>query len=228
MSFELDNPVWHALTGEDRHLNVCTGGFAYFDSEVAPFIGMADWTEGSQRALYRHLPVGRTGFLMIAGEVRLLEDWEVPVSIPLYQLTCADAAVLAFPEHGSRIIPLRQEHVGEMVTLATLTRPGPFRSRTIEFGNYHGIFEDGKLVAMGGERLHVGGFTELSAICTHPSHRGLGYGAAITHHLMRKVAEQGRIPFLHARQDNEGAIRLYQRLGFGIRCDMSFHLFCRR
>ena len=35
-----------------------------------------------------------------------------------------------------------------------------------------GIRWQGKLVAMAGERLKVPGYTELSAVCTHPEHAG--------------------------------------------------------
>ncbi|HVG42779.1 MAG TPA: GNAT family N-acetyltransferase, partial [Chitinophagaceae bacterium] len=69
------------------------------------------------------------------------------------------------------------EHVEQMMQLATLTKPGPFGPHTIDFGYYYGIFEEGKLVAMTGQRLHVAHFTEISAVCTHPDHLGKGYAA---------------------------------------------------
>ncbi|MEI9912020.1 MAG: hypothetical protein WDO71_21665 [Bacteroidota bacterium] len=55
-----------------------------------------------------------------------------------------------------------------MVQLAKLTKPGPFGTKTIDFGSYFGIFDKEKLVAMTGQRLHVENCTEISAVCTHP------------------------------------------------------------
>lgn len=119
--------------------------------------------------------------------------------------------------------PLFQEHVNEMVDLATLTRPGPFGTRTIEFGYYHGIFVDGHLAAMTGQRLHVNKYTEISAVCTHPDHLGKGFAAALLQHQVNLILDHGQIPFLHVRADNARAINLYERLGFKVSRHMNFY-----
>ena len=104
-----------------------------------------------------------------------------------------------------------------MVALATLTKPGPFGRRTHELGTYLGIRCDGKLVAMAGERLKVPGYTEVSAVCTHPDHLGKGYARALMTEIMRGIRDVGDIPMLHVRADNARAIELYERLGFRTR-----------
>ena len=115
-----------------------------------------------------------------------------------------------------------------MVALADLTRPGPFGTRTIEFGHYHGIFENGKLVAMTGQRLHVGNYTELSAVCTHPDHLGKGYAASLMTHQLNLILSHGQQPFLHVRADNTRAIALYERLGFKENRGMNFYFMKRK
>ena len=115
------------------------------------------------------------------------------------------------------ILRLGQEDSPEMVALATLTKPGPFGRRTHELGTYLGIRCDGKLVAMAGERLKVPGYTEVSAVCTHPDHLGKGYARALMTEIMRGIREGGDIPMLHVRADNARAIELYERLGFRTR-----------
>jgi predicted GNAT family acetyltransferase len=67
---------------------------------------------------------------------------------------------------------------------------------------------------MAGERLKVPGYTEVSAVCTHPEHTGKGYAGILMTEVMRRIRERGETPFLHSRQDNAGAIRVYKRLGF--------------
>jgi predicted GNAT family acetyltransferase len=101
--------------------------------------------------------------------------------------------------------------------LVAATRPGPFGSRTPLLGRYLGVWHEGRLVAMAGERLRVPGHVELSAICVHPEARGKHYAIALTRQLMRLAVEAGELPFLHVRPDNVGAIALYERLGFATR-----------
>src|SRR5580704_11855881 len=62
--------------------------------------------------------------------------------------------------------------VPEMLALTKLTNPGPFGTRTHEMGDYFGIRVAGTLAAMAGERLRLQGYTEVSAVCTHPDHLG--------------------------------------------------------
>jgi predicted GNAT family acetyltransferase len=110
-----------------------------------------------------------------------------------------------------------------MIQLAKLTKPGPFGRRTIDFGNYFGIFEKDKLIAMTGQRLHVQNFTEISAVCTHPDHTGKGYANKLLQHQLQLILKQGQQPFLHVRDDNQRAITLYERMGFSISRTMNFY-----
>jgi predicted GNAT family acetyltransferase len=80
---------------------------------------------------------------------------------------------------------------------------------------------------MAGERLKVPGFTEVSAICTHPEHTGRGYARILTTELIRRILGRGETPFLHVRKDNVRAIELYERLGFRCRV-VRYHAVLRR
>jgi predicted GNAT family acetyltransferase len=94
-------------------------------------------------------------------------------------------------------------------------------------GNYYGIFEKGKLAAIAGERLKPDGFTEVSAICTHPDFQGKGYASRLTEHVARQIQEEGHTPFLHVKQDNKRAIEVYRRIGFEVAADVYFAVFKR-
>lgn len=135
---------------------------------------------------------------------------------------------IAVTNKNPAIVPLLDIHVEQMIELARLTKPGPFGQRTIDFGFYHGIFENDQLVAMTGQRLHVGNCTEISAVCTHPDHTGKGYAYALIEHQPQIILQQGQQPFLHVRADNERAIALYQRMGFTISRSMNFYFMKRR
>jgi predicted GNAT family acetyltransferase len=105
----------------------------------------------------------------------------------------------------------------EMRALADLTKPGPFAERTHELGEFFGVRRNGRLIAMTGERMKLSGFAEVSGVCTHPDHRGMGYAAALIARVAQAILYRGETPFLHAFADNQGAIKLYERLGFSTR-----------
>ena len=79
---------------------------------------------------------------------------------------------------------------------------------------------DGRLLAMAGERLRLPGMSEVSGVCTHPDTRGQGLGSLLSHHVASEIVRRGEVPFLHAYANNARAIRLYERLGFALRCEM--------
>jgi predicted GNAT family acetyltransferase len=110
---------------------------------------------------------------------------------------------------------LTADDVPEMVALAHLTEPGPFGQRTAELGEFFGIFEGGRLLAMSGQRLHIAGFTEVSAVCTHPDARGRGYARALVAQVTETILRGGKR--LHVFAANSEAIRLYEEVGFRLR-----------
>jgi predicted GNAT family acetyltransferase len=67
---------------------------------------------------------------------------------------------------------------------------------------------------MGGQRMHLPGYRELSAICTHPDCRGKGYARTIVGRLVAAIFDEGLTPFLHVEEQNVAAQALYRDLGF--------------
>jgi hypothetical protein len=131
------------------------------------------------------------------------------------------------PSPVSGMVELQPKDSAEMLALARLTKPGPFGTRTHELGSYLGIRSEGRLVAMAGERLKVPGYTEVSAVCTHPDHTGKGYARVLITELMQRIRERGETPMLHVRADNTRAIELYQRMGYRTRKQMHFAVLRR-
>jgi predicted GNAT family acetyltransferase len=121
------------------------------------------------------------------------------------------------PTNGVEIVTLGIDDVPAMIELTELTKPGPFYARTHELGTFLGIRVDGQLVAMAGERMKPAQYTEMTAVCVHPSHRGRGYGQMLLSAVSRQIVSRGEIPFLHVFTSNHSAIALYRRQGMEIR-----------
>jgi predicted GNAT family acetyltransferase len=119
------------------------------------------------------------------------------------------------------LVSLGPGDVQEMLELVSMTNPGPFAARTIELGAYVGIRHNGVLVAMAGERLHFTGWTEISSVCTAPTYRGRGMASLLVSALIAGIRRRSEDPFLHVIATNTAAIRLYERLGFSIRRNLT-------
>jgi predicted GNAT family acetyltransferase len=104
-----------------------------------------------------------------------------------------------------------------MMALVEMAQPGPFAAGTYRLGTYLGIRVDGRLAAMAGERMRLDGYTEISAVCTHPDFRGRGYPSELIGALSNAILDRGELPFLHVFDDNLAASALYRKLGFTLR-----------
>jgi ribosomal protein S18 acetylase RimI-like enzyme len=221
----LQNPVYHALISGDQHLSFGEGNVKYFDEQVSPFAGFEHGYEKGFSDLYDIFSAGRK--ILYAAPFPIIQPagWQLQHEIKGLQFVYESDKEIKneFPN----IIPLEEKDINQMVQLAKLTKPGPFGTGTIKFGSYHGIFDNEKLVAMTGQRLHVQNFTEISAVCTHPDYNGKGYANSLLQHQLQIILQNNQQPFLHVREDNVRAIEIYQRLGFTISGSMNFY-FMRR
>ncbi|HEY5413117.1 MAG TPA: GNAT family N-acetyltransferase [Caulobacteraceae bacterium] len=210
----LDRPVWGALIGRWAPLALRAGAALRLSPEYGPFAATPDLTAVRLRDLAAFDLSGNGLDLVELTVVRPPAGLAVAVQAPLVQMT---AAKVAHRESNIDIVALTEADGPEMLALARLTRPGPFAARTHRLGDFVGVKEAGRLVAMAGERMKPDGFTEVSGVCTHPDHRGRGYGGALMRSVARRALGRGETPFLHAYETNTRAIALYRTLGFEIR-----------
>lgn len=233
MTHPLDRAVFNALTTRlSRFTTLDSGpdlgsGAVRLDPEVGVFLAAADDTAQSRKAmaeLARRYPGAGLVELEDGPMAEVLpEGAPVAAQVALVQMT-ATALTPAGPaaQMDDVIEELGEADAPAMLALATLTRPGPFRSRTRELGPFVGIKQDGELVAMAGRRLRVDGFTELSGVCTHPNYRGKGYAAALSRVVVSEILATGEAAFLHAFADHETTIAFYRGLGFQTRARMIY------
>jgi ribosomal protein S18 acetylase RimI-like enzyme len=222
MEHVLDNPAWNALISGNSNLSYGNEHVKYFDREVSPFAAFKENSEEHFRTLYERIPEGRVLLFISPVEIEIPAPWKTLNRIKGIQMICDTQIEQGEP--SLKLIPLTGEHVPQMLALTKLTNPGPFASRTIDFGHYQGVFDGDKLVAMAGQRLHVFNFAEISAVCTHPDYLGRGYAKQLLIYQINRIKAASEIPFLHVRYDNDRAIKVYKNLGFSTRREIYFYV----
>lgn len=218
----LDNPVWHSLTGAHASLAEGTGLARRYRPDISPFAGVSDL--GSAQA-WRDLAaaVGPGGTALITGAAGVCGDgWSVVDGGEGVQLV-ETPQVAASPDPEA--VVLGAADVPEMLDLVARTEPGPFEKSTHTMGTYLGLRHEGSLVAMAGQRMHPGGWIEISAVCTAPEARGRGLAGRLVRAVTADIHARGSRALMHASATNTGAISVYLGLGFEERRRTTFELF---
>lgn len=217
-SHVLDDPARASLLGAHARFAESVGAVLRYDPEVSIFValppdpGEQDWKDAAKL-------LGPGGVLPTGGtEPSPPPDWEQVMRIDGVQMLGEQVPGAPDPE----AVRLGAEDVPEMLALVEHANPGPFRSRTVELGTYLGLRHEGRLIAMAGERLHPPGWTEISAVCTLPEHRGQGLAGRLIRAVAAGIVARGETPFLHALASNTNAVRLYRELGFELRRTVRF------
>lgn len=210
----LDRPVWHALTTRHAQFAIGDARAKRFAPDVGHFAATQDDGPESLAALGAIMPKEGAVILLQTGDAPKIPGTVVTMAAPGVQMI---AKTLAPLEPAAPVERLTDADAPQMLELATLTKPGPFEARTHKLGVFWGVKENGKLIAMAGERMSFEGFTEVSGVCTHPDARGRGLAGLLSRTVATRIQQRGETPFLHAWATNTPAINLYEALGFVLR-----------
>lgn len=217
----LDNAVWHTLTGPNAWAAQAHGDALRFDPTVSVFTAVDRFTPQAWDDTRQLVGAGGIAVFFRAEIPPAPDGWTLLSGNPGFQMVRTARVV---PRSDAPWRELTADDVPAMIALTALTKPGPFEPRTIELGRYVGVFERDQLVAMAGERFQLDEWTEVSAVCTHPDHRGKGLAEQLSDVVAAGISERGRTPILHVAGTNHNAKRVYERLGFEVRREITVHV----
>jgi ribosomal protein S18 acetylase RimI-like enzyme len=212
----LDTPIWTALTTKQAQHAHTSALARRFPPEMTLLGALAANTAmafDSLAQLIQRDPVT----LYFTSPPQIPAGWEIVRSVELHQMVQETEAPPPSAERDTapEVIELTPADVREMSVLYTATRPGRALCPKIQkLGQFLGIREDGKLVAVAGLRLHLPGYREITTVATMPGHEGRGYATAIVRALIQRIRSRGDRPFLTVGSSNSRAMEIYHRLGF--------------
>lgn len=142
------------------------------------------------------------------------------------KLVDPDQSVRAMQSDNVRKLTVQDSD--QLISMYEEDYPGHyFISRMLETGKYFGYFDKGQIVSVAG--VHVDSdeykIAVLGNIVTSGNHRGRGYAGIVTACLVRELVEEGKLICLNVKQDNQPAIRCYEKLGFRKHCEYEESLF---
>lgn len=218
VTFILDRPIWSAL--HTRHAAIAEGDARArrYGEGISQFASARDEEPESLAALAALARPGDTMILAQTGAVGLPAGFRTALSMPLVQMILERPVV---PVDDARIVRLGWADAEEMLALATLAKPGPFTLKSQALGDFWGVRDGSRLIAMAGERLKQPGYTELSGVCVHPDFRGRGLARRLSQFVSHRIMQAGETPYLHTYAGNTPAISLYESIGFRHRADLT-------
>ncbi len=219
---KLDNPVWFSLDETHKDFSIDYGNLKCYDPCYCPFGGICNNINAANE-IDEYAKINNDFF--IVGEK---PHFNIELQLKR-ELICLQM-ILHHPidlQNQESIVKLNGIYEEALFHLVNLVQPGYFRSGTSRLGDYYGIIKNGSLVAAAGERMKMNRFTEVSAIVTHPEHRGKGYAKELIAHVVNKIFLQNKIPYLHVAETNFDAISLYEKLGFMTRRKISLWNFTK-
>ena len=211
MKHLLDNIFWHALSGPQAKFAAGNQAARRYAPGFSAIVAFADQLRPAFSELAAFCEPGEH-FYTEGWTGAAPAGWQIKVESTMPKMIWE--ADMPPADEAPDAVPLDAKYAPQALELAELTNPGPFGLRTLELGEYFGVFDGPRLIAMAGERSHAGMLREISGVCTHPDFQGRGLANRLMLKLIRREMLRNEAPFLHVMQDNTGARRLYERMGF--------------
>lgn len=213
---KLDNPVWNSLSETHQNLAIDYGSIKFYHPDYCPFGGCTK-IENTTKPFDEYTQLV-DNFFIIGQKPNIPTNLKFCNELICLQMIIYDKIDFAIEDE---IVELNESHLDDLLGLVKIVYPEYFKKKTADLGNYYGIYINNQLVAVTGERMKMNDFTEVSAVITHPDYIGKGYAKQLVTHTVNVILRQKKTPFLHVSKTNIGAIKLYEKLGFQTRKEIS-------
>lgn len=215
---KLDNPVLNSLNETHKAFSIDYNDIKFYSPEYCRFGGFTTENISLQGIIEYSKLV--ENFYVVGRKPNYLESLYLNKAVICNQMVLTERIGIPIEEE---IVELKTEYQkSELFDLVNLVQPGYFVEKTSELGRYFGIYKKDGLIAVTGERMKMNAYTEISAVVTHPEYRRKGFAKQLINYVMKEVLKENKIPYLHVSEVNNGAINLYERLGFETRRKMTF------
>ena len=219
---DLTNIFWQAFSGDQLALTVGTDRIRRYAPGFPAIIAYADVADPDFAAIAEFC-APKERFFCAEWRGATPAGWRVDVETSF----CSMAWTGEAPTPDRKPVRLTPVHIPLMAALAAQTSPGPFPARPMDIGEWYGIFEEGRLVALAGERAHAGRWREVSGVCTLPEFQGRGYARRLTARVVASQLARGQQPFLHVMSSNARALGLYEHMGFTVAREVPLRVVSR-
>ena len=222
LEHQLKNPVWHSLKETHKKFIIEFNGVPFYNPDVCTFAAFNDETK-TAKAANEYVKSSDDFFFVSENQTPIVDG----VNVVLEKKTDGCQMVLnklVDIKITENIVLLDETFIDEIYNLVWLVMPGYYKKRTFEMGNYYGIFKDGKLVSIAGQRMQTNLFIEVSAVVTHPDYTGKGLARQLIVHNTKEILKENKTPILHTNKGNL-AIPLYEKLGYKLTRDMNWWLY---
>lgn len=207
----LDNIVWHTLVGPHAAYAEGQGAVRRYRAGFPLFAAFEDVNNPDLATLAKYV---------VPGEHIYCDGWAGPVPQGWCVESESDLKKMVWNgdmpvvDTSLETVLLGSQHIPAILDLVKQSNPGPFAVGSLVLGEYFGVFDGPRLMAMGGGRLCAGGYREISGVCTHPDFQGQGLARRLTSALLRRYMQNKEPIFLRVIRANDVACQLYQKMGF--------------
>jgi hypothetical protein len=172
LEHQLKNPVWHSLKETHKKFVIEFDGVQFYNPEVCTFGAFFDETK-TAKAANKYSKLSDEFFFVSENQTPKVDDTEILLEkkIDGCQMVLNKLSNVKITEN---IKVLDNTFIDEIYNLIWMVMPGYYRKRTFEMGKYYGIFKNGKLVSICGQRMQTNLFIEVSAVVTHPDYTRKG------------------------------------------------------
>lgn len=222
---QLKNPVWYSLKETHKKYAIEFNGVQFYNPEFCTFGSFFDETK-TRKASNEYLKTSDKFFFVSENQTPIIDETKVFLEkkIDGCQMVLNKLKNVPITE---KIVLLDKTHIDEIYDLIWLVMPGYYKKRTYEMGKYFGIFKNGKLVSITGQRMQTDYFIEVSAVVTHPNYTRKGLAKQLITHTTKEILKENKTPILHTNKGNS-AISLYEKLGYELTRDMNWWLYCKK